>query len=59
MKEAIKELKKSCELKNDSTSAHNNLGLTYFESGDYEEAISEFSKAIQVDPHPNHYNNRG
>jgi Tfp pilus assembly protein PilF len=33
-------------MRNDKSSAHNNLGLSYFEKEDFEEALNEFSKAI-------------
>jgi len=46
-------------LRNDKASAHNNLGLSYFEKEDFEEALSEFTKAIDKEPHSFHYNNRG
>jgi Flp pilus assembly protein TadD len=39
-------LKKAVEMRNDKASAHNNLGLSYFEKEDFEDALSEFTKAI-------------
>ena len=57
--ESIEELKKAVGLKNDKSSAHNNLGLSYFEKEDYDEALNEFTKAIALEQHPFHYNNRG
>ena len=44
--ESIEELKRAVELKPDNASAHNNLGLSYFEEGQFEEAISEYGLAI-------------
>ena len=46
-------------LKGEKASAHNNLGLSYFEREDFEEALTEFTKAINLEPHSFHYNNRG
>jgi Flp pilus assembly protein TadD len=39
-------LKKAAELKNDRPSVHNNLGLSYFEKGDFEDALNHYGKAI-------------
>lgn len=39
-------MKKAVELRGDKASAHNNLGLSYFEKEDFEEALNEFTKAI-------------
>jgi tetratricopeptide (TPR) repeat protein len=52
-------LKKAVEMRPDKASAHNNLGLSYFEREDFEEAFSEFNKAIQFEKHSFHFNNRG
>lgn len=57
--ESIEELKKAVGLKNDKSGAHNNLGLSYFEKEDYDEALNEFTKSIALEQHPFHYNNRG
>jgi tetratricopeptide (TPR) repeat protein len=46
-------------LKGDKATAHNNLGLSYFEKEDFEEALNEFTKSIQLEQHSFHYNNRG
>lgn len=56
---SIEDLKKAVEMRGDKASAHNNLGLSYFEKGDYDEALNHFTKAISIEPHPFHYNNRG
>jgi tetratricopeptide (TPR) repeat protein len=42
-------LKKAIELRNDKASAHNNLGLSYFEKEDFDEALQEFTKAINIE----------
>lgn len=46
-------------MRTEKASAHNNLGLSYFEKEEFDEALSEFSKAISIEPHSFHYNNRG
>lgn len=50
-------------MKPDRSSVHNNLGLSYFEFGQYEEALQAYGKAIQCDLNDEaasvHYNNRG
>ena len=59
---SIDDLKKAVDMKQDKAAAHNNLGLSYFERGsetDFEEALNEFSKAIQCEDHALHLNNRG
>ena len=33
--------------------------MSYFEKGDFEEALVEYTKAINNEPAPLHYNNRG
>ena len=59
LEESIADLKQAVEMKSDNASAHNNLGLSYFEKGDFEEALVEYTKAINNEPAPLHYNNRG
>lgn len=59
--DSIFDLKKAVELKPDESSAHNNLGLSYFSAELYEDATMEYTKAIQntqvdkkkheIDPH--------
>ena len=56
---SIDHLKKSVEMKNDRASAHNNLGLSYFEKGEFEDALIHYSKAIGIEPTSVHYNNKG
>lgn len=36
---SIEDLRKAIELKNDRASVHNNLGLSYFEKGEFEESL--------------------
>lgn len=57
--DSIADLKKAVEMKNDRPSAHNNLGLSYFEKGDFEEALVHYGKAITLEQSSVHYNNRG
>jgi tetratricopeptide (TPR) repeat protein len=57
--DSIDDLKKAVGLKPENDSAHNNLGLSYFEKEEYEDALNEFTKAIGLKPHGLHYNNRG
>ena len=46
LESSIDELKKAAEKRPDKASAHNNLGLSFFEKEDFEEALNCFSKAI-------------
>ena len=57
--ESIADLKKAVDMKNDRPSAHNNLGLSYFEKGDFEDALIHYGKAIGIEQSSVHYNNRG
>jgi len=48
------------QLKSSDAAGHNNRGFDYYQIGRYDQAISEFSKAIEINPRlaiP--YNNRG
>ena len=56
---SIDHLKKAVEIKNDRSSAHNNLGLSYFEKGEFEDALIHYQKAIDFEPTAVHFNNRG
>lgn len=58
---SIIELKEAITLQADKASASvfNNLGLTYFEKNEMDNAAIEFGKAIKQDPQAVHYNNRG
>jgi tetratricopeptide (TPR) repeat protein len=42
-------LKKAVEYRGEKASAHNNLGLSYFEKEDFEEALNCFAKAISIE----------
>ena len=44
--QSIEDLKIAVSLKGEKASAHNNLGLSFFEKEDFDEALSEFTKAI-------------
>ena len=58
--QSIEDLKKAVELKgNERPSVHNNLGLSYFERGDFEDALNHYTKAISLEKSAVHYNNRG
>lgn len=57
--QSIEDLKIAVNLKGEKASAHNNLGLSFFEKEDFDEALAEFTKAINIEPHSFHYNNRG
>ena len=46
-------------MKPDKAAAHNNLGLSYFESQDFPDALNEFTSAIKCENHALHLNNRG
>ena len=56
---SIEHLRKATEMKNDRASAHNNLGLSYFEKGEFEDALIHYLKAISLEPTAVHYNNKG
>lgn len=45
--ESINDLKKAVDLKPEDPSAHNNLGLSYFKAGSFDDAANEYTKAIQ------------
>lgn len=47
LEHSIDELKAAVQQKPEKAAAHNNLGLSYFEKEDFEEALNEFTKAIQ------------
>ena len=52
-------MKKAIEIRNDRPSVYNNLGLSFFEKGDFEEALVHYGKAITAEQSSVHYNNRG
>jgi tetratricopeptide (TPR) repeat protein len=45
--DSINDLKKAVDLKPEDPSAHNNLGLSYFKAGSFDDAANEYTKAIQ------------
>jgi len=48
------------QLSSNDAVAYNNRGFDYFQTGHYDQAISDFSKAIEINPRLAHaYNNRG
>ena len=48
------------QLKSSDAEVHNNRGFDYCQIGQYDQAISDFSKAIEINPRLAHaYNNRG
>lgn len=61
MDKSIENLKEAVAKKNDKAHVHNNLGLSYFEIGDYPNAINSYSNAIKHDNAKSavHFNNRG
>ena len=46
---SIIELKEAITLYSDKASVYNNLGLTYFEKNEMDNAAGEFSKAIKAE----------
>jgi tetratricopeptide (TPR) repeat protein len=56
---SIDDLKKAVEMKADSASAHNNLGLSFFEQGNFDEALLSYGHAIRLEPTAFHHNNKG
>ena len=47
-------------LKSRDAEGYNNRGFAYYQTGQYEKAISDFTKAIEIDPQfAQAYNNRG
>jgi len=49
MQQSVVELKKATDIMPQEASAHNNLGLSLFENGDYHDAIDCYAKAIQLE----------
>ena len=49
MKQSVTELKKATDIMPQEGSAHNNLGLSLFENGEYHDAIECYAKAIQLE----------
>ncbi len=44
-------LKEAVEMQSDNPEAHNNLGQSYFEAKDFNEALNSYIKAIQNSQH--------
>mmetsp|Transcript_6828 Transcript_6828/g.11526 ORF Transcript_6828/g.11526 Transcript_6828/m.11526 type:complete len:332 (+) Transcript_6828:127-1122(+) len=59
LERSIDDFKEAIKMRNDKPSAHNNLGLSYFENEEFEEALIHYGKAIGIEPSSVHYNNRG
>ena len=58
--ESITDLKQACEKDPNQYKPHTHLGRSYFDKGDYDEALNEFTKAINLKPKKAfNYNNRG
>ena len=56
----IADYTRAIELNPDDTSAYNDRGIAYADSGDLYHAILDFSKVIELDPdYAMAYNNRG
>lgn len=49
LEESITYLKKACDLSPNKPQAHNNLGLSYFEKEEWDEALSSYTKAINLE----------
>lgn len=49
LSKSIEILKKAIEIQPNKAQAHNNLGLSYYESGDWEEALTSYTKAINIE----------
>jgi len=45
---SIDDLRKAVSADPENVNARNNLGLSYFENKDYEQALAEFNKAISL-----------
>jgi tetratricopeptide (TPR) repeat protein len=45
---SIDDLRKAVSADPENVNARNNLGLSYFENKDYEQALTEFNKAISL-----------
>jgi tetratricopeptide (TPR) repeat protein len=46
---SIEDLEKAVKLDEKNPSGHNNLGLSFFESGRYDDAITHYTKAINIE----------
>ena len=59
LEKSIEDFKAALDKKKDRPSAFNNLGLSLFENGDFEESLHQYGEAIRLEPSAVHYNNRG
>ena len=59
MEASINDFKDAIKMRPDRPSAHNNLGLSFFEYGEFDDALAHYKKAIELEPTSVHYNNRG
>jgi tetratricopeptide (TPR) repeat protein len=48
--EAIDEFTKALQYDLAKADAHNDLGVAYFQLGDYEKSAEQFSEAVKIDP---------
>jgi tetratricopeptide (TPR) repeat protein len=48
--EAIEEFIKALKYDLAKADAHNDLGVAYFQLGDYEKSAEQFSEAVKIDP---------
>ena len=55
LEKSIEDFKEAIKMRNDKPSAHNNLGLSYFENQEFEEALVHYGKAISIEPSSTHY----
>lgn len=46
---SINELRKAIDMQPTKAQAHNNLGLSYYESADWEDSLQSYSKAISIE----------
>jgi len=59
LQRSIDDFRKAIETKADRPSAFNNLGLSLFENGEFEDALTNYGLAIKLDRSAVHYNNSG
>lgn len=57
--ESIDDFKQAILQKAEKAATYNNLGLSYYEKEDFENALAQFTKSIEIEQHSFHYNNRG
>ena len=48
--EAIEEFNQALRFDLAKADAHNDLGVAYFQLGDYEKSAEQFSEAVKIDP---------